>query len=178
MEKAKSKLQELQQRTRVRKNMYNAFSGFYYRSAEGILEEVKPILNEIGATIILYDELQALAGEVVVKSVADFCYENESVCVSSCAVVDLNKKGMDKAQATGAAVSYARKYALCGLLLLDDGQDSDSEFNEKNVEKELKKFSTLNELTAYFETLTTAQQNKVKPIFSARYNELKTKKNG
>lgn len=170
------KIIELQAKVKANKNLYNSFGGFSYRSAEGILESVKPLLTELGLTLTLSEDLTQVGGELAVKSIAVLSDGNSTTAVTAWAVVDLNKKGMDKAQATGAATSYARKYALCGLLLLDDGQDNDAQFSESNIKDSLKKAESLDELKKMWEKLNKPQKDKIKPAFLARYNELNNPK--
>lgn len=172
--KLNEKIQKLQAHVKVGKTEYNDFSGYYYRNAEGILKEIKPILQTEGLTLTMTETLHQLGNEIAVESKVKLVYEGESQEVSAWAVVDLAKKGMDKAQATGAAISYARKYALGGLLLLDDGQDNDAKFSESSIKDDLKKAENLDELMKMWGKLTKQQQDKVKPAFSARWNELNT----
>jgi hypothetical protein len=168
------KILKLQAHVKVGKTEYNDFSGYYYRNAEGILKEIKPILQREGLILTMTETLHQFGNEIAVESKVKVVYNGESQEVSAWAVVDLAKKGMDKAQATGAAISYARKYALCGLLLLDDGQDNDAQFSESNIKNALKKAESLDELTKMWDKLTKSQKEKVKPAFSARWNELNT----
>lgn len=170
--KLNEKIQKLQAHVKVGKTEYNDFSGYYYRNAEGILKEIKPILQTEGLTLTMTETLHQLGNEIAVESKVKLVYEDESQEVSAWAVVDLAKKGMDKAQATGAAISYARKYALGGLLLLDDGKDNDANYNESNIKDDLKKAENLDELLKMWNNLTETQQKKVKTSFSARWNEL------
>ena len=165
------KLTELQKSVKAKKNLYNAFGGFYYRSAESILESVKPLLDE-DATIYLTDELVILGAELAIKSTAVYKDGYIAVNASAWAVVDLNKKGMDKAQATGAATSYARKYALGALLLLDDGQDNDSP-TEGDVLNKIKTTSTAEQLVELYNNLPENQRTtRIKQACSARRKEL------
>lgn len=165
------KLTELQKSVKAKKNLYNAFGGFYYRSAESILESVKPLLGE-NELLYLTDDIFALGNELAIRSTAIYESQEEIVKASACAVIDLNKKGMDKAQATGAATSYARKYALGALLLLDDGQDNDSP-TEGDVLNKIKTTSTTEQLLELFNNLPENQKTtKIKQACSARRKEL------
>ena len=164
-------LTELQKAVKAKKTLYNAFGGFYYRSAESILESVKPLLDE-GASLYLTDELVPVGTELAIKSTAVYQEGENVVKASAWAVVDLNKKGMDKAQATGAATSYARKYALGALLLLDDGQDSDTP-TEGDIINKIKTTSTIDQLVDLFNNLPENQRTtKIKQACSARRKEL------
>ncbi len=122
-----SKLFEIQQTLKAPKGQYNNFGKYKYRSCEDILEAVKPILAQQRATIILYDELVLNGQRYYIKATA--CLTDietgEQVKSEAYAREEENKKGMDSSQVTGASSSYARKYALNGLLCIDDNKDSD-----------------------------------------------------
>lgn len=121
-------LQIIQQKLNAPKDKYNSFGKYSYRSCEGILEALKPILKETACTLIISDEIVEIAGRVYVKAVASLTNsDDERVQVTAFAREAENKSGMDTAQITGAASSYARKYALNGLFLIDDNKDPDTE---------------------------------------------------
>ena len=120
-------LTEIQSRLKVPKGNYNSFGKYHYRSAEDILEAVKPLLSEYGATLFLADEIVLVGSRFYVKATAVFHHDGETISVSAMAREDESKKGMDGSQVTGAASSYARKYALNGLLLIDDNKDADTD---------------------------------------------------
>lgn len=114
-------LHNLQTTVHVAKDKKNEFGGYNYRTAEGILAAIKAALPT-GATIIVTDELQELAGHIFVTSEAIITFEGgERHSAKGHAMHPISKKGMDPSQITGAASSYARKYALSGLMALDDG---------------------------------------------------------
>ncbi len=116
----------IQSELKVPKNRKNNFGGFAYRNASDILEAVKPLLSKYKSQLVLSDEMIHVGNWLVVSSTAYFtCLEDEVQSVGF-AMIDLSKKGMDDAQKTGSASSYARKYALCGLFLIDDAIDPDS----------------------------------------------------
>lgn len=121
------KLMNVQAEVVATKNEYNSFGKYHYRSCESILEAAKPILQKNKSTILLFDELVQLGDRYYIRATAQFvdCESENKVNVSAFAREDEVKKGMDGAQITGAASSYARKYALSGLLLLDDNKDPD-----------------------------------------------------
>lgn len=114
-----SKLAEIQQALKAPKNQKNSFGGYNYRSCEDILEAVKPLLGQ--ETLTLSDDIVEVGGRVYVKATANCC----GVSVTAFAREAENKKGMDDAQITGSASSYARKYALNGLFCIDDTKDAD-----------------------------------------------------
>ena len=120
-------LAAIQQKLKAPKGQVNSFGNYKYRNCEDILEAVKPLLGE--AVVLLSDEIIMVGDRVYVKATATLRFEEWSVSVSASARESLDKKGMDTAQITGAASSYARKYALNGLFLIDDTKDADSKDN-------------------------------------------------
>ena len=123
------KLNEIQQKLKAPKNQRNNFGNYNYRSCEDILEAVKPLLGE--SMLTLSDEIVEIGGRVYVKATASFWNESEQFYTTAYARESLDKKGMDSAQITGSASSYARKYALNGLFLIDDNKDSDTDEYQK-----------------------------------------------
>ena len=121
------KLIEVQTRLKAPKNQYNSFGKYSYRNCEDILEALKPILKEVGATIIISDEVVPVNERYYVKATVKFIdtETGEAVEASANAREEDNKKGMDSSQLTGSTSSYARKYALNGLFAIDDTKDSD-----------------------------------------------------
>ncbi len=115
------------------KGQWNDFSKFHYRSCEDILCALKPLLKEVGCHLLLNDDIIAIEGRVYVKATAWLVKSElqETVAQTTAfAREPLTKKGMDESQVTGTASSYARKYALNGLFLIDDTKEADSENNE------------------------------------------------
>ena len=133
------KLAAVQQEVKAPKNQKNTHLKYNYRSAEGILEAVKPILAKYGATICLSDEIVEKSGRTYVMATAVFLdpdKDGKAIQVTAYAREADSKPGLDVAQVTGSASSYARKYALNGLLLLDDAkQDPDTEDNTRRTEQ-------------------------------------------
>ena len=122
-----SLLCEVQAALHAPKSRHNSFGKYNYRAAEDILEAVKPLLTERGMRMTLSDEIIEVCGAAYVKATATLiCPDCEPIVVTACARHEDAKKGMDASQITGAASSYARKYALNGLFLIDDSQDSDA----------------------------------------------------
>ena len=124
-----SKLMRIQTRIKAPKNLYNSFGKYKYRNAESICEAVKPYLSEENCVLLLSDEIIAVGDRIYVKATATIrdCDTDKEISVSAYARESAEKKGMDESQITGTASSYARKYALNGLLLLDDAKDADEE---------------------------------------------------
>jgi len=122
-----NKLSEIQQNLNAPKNQFNSFGKYKYRNCEDILEALKPLLGECCVT--LSDEMVMVGERFYIKATAFLWSEGSSIGVSAYARESLDKKGMDSAQITGAASSYARKYALNGLFLIDDNKDADTDEN-------------------------------------------------
>jgi len=121
------KLKNIQIKLKAPKGQFNDFGKYKYRSCEDILEAVKPLLNETKTVLTLSDEMKEVGGRVYVVATARL-RDTESVEiieVTANAREEETKKGMDGSQITGAASSYARKYALNGLFAIDDTKDSD-----------------------------------------------------
>ena len=134
-------LRLIQSRLKAPKGQYNSFGKYKYRSCEDILEAVKPILSETGCTLILSDSIECFGNRFYVKATATIFDESgnhiENVAFAR---EDEQKKGMDGSQITGTASSYARKYALNGLLLIDDTKDADTDEykNQSDKKQEMK----------------------------------------
>jgi hypothetical protein len=132
-----SVLIKLQQELKAPKGNFNSFGKYKYRSAEDILEALKPLLAKYHSVLLLQDEVKEIAGTPFVCCTAQLITPIGVFQTTSNAAITLNKKGMDDSQSTGSSVSYARKYALGGLFLLDDTKDSDATNTHDKVEPEL-----------------------------------------
>lgn len=122
----KNILQQIQSELKAPKGQRNNFGNYNYRSAEDILEAVKPILAKHNCALIINDDMTEVGGRIYVKATAILAIENTPFASASAFAREAeNKKGMDEAQITGSASSYARKYALNGLLAIDDTKDAD-----------------------------------------------------
>jgi hypothetical protein len=122
------KLKGIQSELNAPKNQFNKFGGYAYRSCEDIYNAVKPLLAKYNCTLVLTDEVVMVGERYYVKATAtlsDFNNFNNSITNTAYAREEETKKGMDGSQITGASSSYARKYALNGLFLIDDVRDSD-----------------------------------------------------
>lgn len=122
-----AKILAVQAMLKAPKDKYNSFGKYSYRSAEGILEAVKPLLKEQGLMLYLTDDILLIGGRFYVKATASVTDGETVIAVTSYAREDQDKKGMDGSQITGTASSYARKYALNGLFLIDDTKDADTD---------------------------------------------------
>lgn len=127
------KLAKIQRELKAPKDMKNSFGGYNYRSAESILEAVKPLLD--GAILTLEDDILLVGNRFYIKATATFQDGNYVKTTTAFAREPESKKGMDDSQITGTASSYARKYALNGLFCIDDNKDADTdEYHEQTKE--------------------------------------------
>lgn len=145
MSELQRKLINIQRDLKAPKNQYNAFGEYRYRSCEDILEAVKPLLFREEVVLTIADDLIATDGRFYVKASATLAYKDERICTSAFAREEETKKKMDGAQLTGAASSYARKYALNGLFCIDDTKDADAT-NTGDTNPEPKKDTDTKEL--------------------------------
>tara|TARA_R100001163_G_C5068470_1_gene208846 strand:+ start:2933 stop:3379 length:447 start_codon:yes stop_codon:yes gene_type:complete len=123
----RAKLHFLQVNLKAPKGQLNKFGNYKYRSAEDITESVKPLLKEINCSLVLSDTIQAIGDRHYVMAQATLLDNHkDTVTVTAYAREASEKKGMDAAQITGSASSYARKYALNGLFAIDDTKDPDA----------------------------------------------------
>lgn len=120
----------IQSELKAPKTQVNNFGGYKYRKAEDILEAVKPLLAKQKCTLTITDDIVMVGNRIYVKATATIKNEKGEVETSTgWAREEESKKGMDASQITGASSSYARKYALNGLLAIDDNADSDTTNN-------------------------------------------------
>jgi hypothetical protein len=119
METAREALAHVQAKIHAPKDQRNDFGKYNYRNAEGIIAAFKAVAPE-GAALTMTDRIEAIGDRVFLIATATFHWAGETITSESAAMHAAQKKGMDDAQITGACSSYARKYALCGLLLIDD----------------------------------------------------------
>ena len=168
---------DIQSRLKANKGQTNSFGGYKYRSCEDILEAVKPLLKENGVTLTMSDEMVLVGERVYVKATAALYNAVNagiaSVTVSAFAREPLVRKGMDESQITGAASSYARKYALNGLFCIDDTKDADTRDNSTIDVKPVDE-ARVNKATSFFvdEINADEDENSVAPRIQAAYNRL------
>ena len=136
------KVVKVQSTLKAPKNQRNNFGKYNYRSCEDILEAVKPLLNDVGLTLMITDEIKEVGGLVFVEARAVLFDAEGRIETTAQAGVDPNRKGMDIAQSFGSSSSYARKYALNGLFLIDDTKDADATNSHSDNRKWLMKGST------------------------------------
>lgn len=166
-------LQSIQQSLVAPKGQYNSFGKYSYRSAEDILEALKPILQEHDAVLILQDGIVQIGDRYYVEATATLYAVGETIGTTAYAREDDSKKGMDGSQVTGAASSYARKYALNGLFMIDDNKDPDTdEYHNQNNQGSSKqqKPAGQKEQTAK----TSSKSNGAKTITGAQAKSLRT----
>lgn len=132
MNELNKKLAAIQKGLKAPKSQVNDFAHFNYRSCEDILEAVKPLLGDLALT--LSDEIVSTGDRYYVRATAVLSDGVSSIITNAFAREALEKKGMDEAQITGSASSYARKYALNGLFAIDDTKDADTQDNTKKEE--------------------------------------------
>jgi len=116
----------IQSELKAPKNQFNSFGKYKYRSAEDILEAVKPLLNKYGCYLTITETTQEIAGYLVLNSKVSISDGEKTIYVEAQAGINPERKGMDIAQSFGSSSSYAKKYALGNLFLLDDTKDVDS----------------------------------------------------
>lgn len=119
------KLADIQQKLVAAKTQRNSFGNYNYRSCEDILEALKPLLGDL--TLVISDDIVPVGERAYIKATATISDGEHSISVSSFAKEAISQKGMSDSQLTGATSSYARKYALNGLFLIDDNKDSDTD---------------------------------------------------
>ena len=127
----------IQSELKAPKNQFNGFGNFKYRSAEDILEAVKPLLKKYGCYLTITETTSEIAGYLVLNSKVSISDGETNISVEAQAGINPERKGMDIAQSFGSSSSYAKKYALGNLFLLDDTKDADSnKVNEPIAKKE------------------------------------------
>ena len=134
------KLALIQKELKAPKSNFNSFGKYKYRSCEDILEAVKPLLAKYGSYLTLSDDIVMIGDRIYIKATATYREGKDLLSVTAYAREEAEKKGMDASQVTGTASSYARKYALNGLFLIDDTKDADTdEFAQETQKKPAKK---------------------------------------
>ena len=128
------KLNHIQTNLNAPKNLFNQFGNYKYRNLEGIFEGLKPLLQETKCTVTVSDEIVCVNEMNYIKATATLANgSDESISVTGWARESVQKKGMDDSQITGSTSSYPRKYAMNGLLAIDDTKDADSMDNSTHV---------------------------------------------
>lgn len=175
------KINHIQCNLNAPKDAFNSFAKYHYRSAESIFQAVKPLLKNTGLTLTVSDSIEMIGERIYVKATATVTDGKDSVSTTAYAREPESKKGADDSQITGAASSYARKYALCGLFAIDDNKDADATNDHKeqpkgvnvpDIIKRLKQAGSLDDLQAVFgwawHSATEEQRKEIKPIYDSR----------
>lgn len=181
------KLIKVQSELKAPKGQFNSFGKYKYRSAEDILEALKPVLAENGLLLTLSDEIVVNSNRYYVRAEAMITDGTDVFSVTASAREPEDKKGMDSSQITGTASSYARKYALNGLFLIDDTKDSDtneyqtqvrqqaSAFDEtiKQHKQTIEKFESSKELAKFYRTLSAEERATLENFVARKGKSLK-----
>lgn len=173
------KLMKVQGSLKAPKGQRNDFGKYNYRSCEDILEALKPILSDVGAVVVINDNVIEIGDRIYIQAIASFIdtESGEKISTSAYAREAQSKKGMDESQLTGATSSYARKYALNGLFAIDDSKDMDylnkgdrgANTNQKRPSKKLsadelyKKAGEIRVQGGKYESLTLLEVEKDNP---------------
>ena len=174
-------LSKIQFELKAPKNQFNAFGKYKYRNCEDILEAVKPLLEKYECFLTITDTIKEAAGIIYVEATARLTNGEFSASATASAGIELNKKGMDLSQSFGASSSYARKYALNGLFLIDDTKDADATNTHGKDETtaigpdlllNLTKCQSIDELSMLYSTREN-WTNAEKTLFSNRKKSLK-----
>lgn len=171
---------KIQSELKAPKNQTNAFGKYKYRSCEDILESLKPILLKYDCYLTITDSIFEINGVLVVNATASiFNNEGLKVEVTAQAGIDIHRKGMDIAQCFGSSSSYARKYALNGLFLIDDTKDADATNQGDSTylddwKAQLGQISNLEDLGVFFEK-NKPTDKQILSLFTKRKIELSGK---
>ena len=162
------------------KGQYNSFGKYKYRSCEDILESVKPLLSAHDCALVITDDIMMIGDRIYVKATAKLISGSEQVESSAFAREESEKKGMDSSQVTGAASSYARKYALNGLFCIDDTKDSDATNTHGQQPKEEPKKeepkNTQPKMQPVYDEISNAQTIDQLKAIHKKYSNLKDNK--
>lgn len=170
-------LVEIQSKLKAPKDNYNSFGKYKYRSAESILESVKPLLKEYGCILTVSDDIVMVGDRIYVKATATISNEKGEYITTSAFAreAEVGKNGMDVSQVTGATSSYARKYALNGLFCIDDTKDTDTEeyqAQKKKAEKPKANEKSDTLLMALQEVETASSIEQLLAIRNAYFNQM------
>lgn len=143
---------------RAPKGQWNGFGKYAYRSCEDILEAVKPLLTRHGLVLTVGDEVEQTGDRIYIRATATLTDGERSLSNSALAREPLDKKGMDASQVTGMASSYARKYALNGLLCIDDAKDADTMDNRQGAAQAAAPAATVGQALAEVAAASSPQE--------------------
>jgi hypothetical protein len=172
------KLATIQTKFKSKKSRYNSFGKYYFRSAEDILEAIKPFLLELGVTVTVSETLCQSSSVPIIMSTAKITDGVDIIIATAVVGVDLNQKGMQTPQQFGSASSYGKKYALGNLLLIDDTQDSDASNTHSTTSAKKPKLAKgsdeFNKAKEYIKAGGTVAKIKLKYDVSAAVEKLLT----
>lgn len=158
-------LSAVQRELKAPKGQRNSYGGYNYRSCEDILEAVKPLTTKFGLILVVSDEIEQVGERYYIKATATLSDSTGSyVSNTAYAREELTRKGMDASQITGAASSYARKYALNGLFAIDDTKDADATNKGQDEPKQTKE-PTKAQATKQLQAAKTVEE--LKELFAA-----------
>lgn len=173
------KVNKIQTELNAPKSQYNNFGKYSYRNCEDILQAIKPLLKSTGLLLIIEDDVVMIGDRFYIKATAKLTDGESAISNTAFARESLTKKGMDDAQVTGSTSSYARKYALNGLLCIDDNKDSDTVnnfeylLNEGSAIEFYGFVSNLDDATRdnLFNSAPKGEKQKLKDAWRAKQNE-------
>jgi hypothetical protein len=163
-------MKDIQAELKAPKGQYNKFGTYYYRSCEDIVEAAKPVLLKHDCYLNISDEIVQAGDRIYVKATASVFKGSEMLATSTAfAREPESQKGMSESQITGTASSYARKYALNGLLAIDDTKDADTD----EYRKAINSAATIEELNALYKSMSTENKEDYIDDFKAAKEKLK-----
>ena len=172
------KLATIQTKFKSKKSRFNSFGKYNFRSAEDILEATKPFLLELGVSVTINEEIISVDPLPMMQSTANVSDGKNSISATAIVGVDLNQKGMNVPQQFGSASSYAKKYALGNLFLIDDTADSDATNKHSTTSKKTKSTLTSEKDPAFPKAVDFIKKGGKLETIKAKYDlskEIETK---
>jgi hypothetical protein len=172
------KLATIQTELKAKKSRFNSFGKYNYRSAEDILEAVKPFLLKLKVNVTINETLKEIAGIPVMESQASLSDGDSEIIAQAIVGVDMNQKGMNVPQQFGSASSYGKKYALGNLFLIDDTADSDATNTHGTTSKKTKSTLTSEKDPAFPKAVDFIKKGGKLETIKAKYDlssEIETK---
>lgn len=177
------KLFAIQQGFKAKKDKRNEFGKFNYRSAESMITELKPLLNEQQLVLMFEEEITSTCENgLIMKCTARLIdtEDGETITNSSMVAIDREMKGMCSSQSSGASISYIRKYCMCGLLSVDDGSNELDAMDMnapttnpgQNIMQIIDNCETIDQLNKLYQSFTPEQQQKYSKCFTFRKNKI------
>jgi hypothetical protein len=177
---------KIQSELKAPKSQFNKFGNYKYRNQDDILEAVKPLLLKYGCTLTITDTVEQIGQLTYINAIAKISDGKSIIEVNAQAGIDITQKGMSIAQCFGSSSSYARKYALNGMFLIDDTKEDDTTNTHKVVDKitpthsemylkvseHLKNCTSLEDITILWDSLENDEQKECKALFTKRRLEI------